>query len=420
MGRSAREIKELLRAHNIDFSHCVEKYDLEMLLCEVEGKKAPPRPEFAGSIQKPLTEVQHRKDWFHELFGFTETGLAYEEVQARLSLRQDDATDCLTAQGPNGVEYRIGQFSTPSLGELRESTMGSGVAHALPGRVRVVNAVGDVAALHADPANRHSTFQVASQFNCLEFLTPDSSPESGVGRYVSDRTQGAACSIACGPATAFRNYLVNIEGAIGQRHDRQVNNLHQLLKKLGCEPTIDVKAGYTLASDEALQEINSHLERLDSNALDGLRAELRIGVQNDAQVTSTDWGKRRILDTTQTVTQIFCSACSVSYSGNSKELWAPFASLVLSAAYEATLWAALCNAVRHRGLAGSRRVFLTCLGGAAFGNTEEWIVAAMKDALTKFEHVGLEVYLVRLGGKASAGLLSLEELFPGSDTSVDR
>ena len=37
---------------------------------------------------------------------------------------------------------------------------------------------------------------------------------------VMDRTQGPACSIACGPATVVRNYFAPLGGSVGQRRGR--------------------------------------------------------------------------------------------------------------------------------------------------------------------------------------------------------
>ena len=45
------------------------------------------------------------------------------------------------------------------------------------------------------------------------------------------------------------------------------------------------------------------------------------------------------------------------------------AALVLEAAYEATMWATILNAQRG----ASNVVFLTLLGGGAFGNQSSWI-----------------------------------------------
>ena len=76
--------------------------------------------------------------------------------------------------------------------------------------------------------------------------------------------------------------------------------------------------------------------------------------------------------------------------------WAPFASLVLDAAYEATLLAAVLNASRG----ASNVVLLTLLGGGAFGNDPAWINAALRRALRIAGTYALDVKLVSYGSPA--------------------
>ncbi len=72
--------------------------------------------------------------------------------------------------------------------------------------------------------------------------------------------------------------------------------------------------------------------------------------------------------------------------------WKPFASLVLEAAYEATMWAAVLN--KQRG--ASNVVLLTLLGGGAFGNEAEWINAAVRRALAMMSSSGLRCEIRKL------------------------
>ena len=74
--------------------------------------------------------------------------------------------------------------------------------------------------------------------------------------------------------------------------------------------------------------------------------------------------------------------------------------------HESTLWAAVVNA--HR--TASNVVYLTCLGGGAFGNEPHWIRAAIRRALSKVTRVGLDVRLVSHGTPDHA-LLGLVEEF---------
>lgn len=66
---------------------------------------------------------------------------------------------------------------------------------------------------------------------------------------------------------------------------------------------------------------------------------------------------------------------------------------MLEGAYEATLWAAALNAARG----ASNIVYLTRLGGGAFGNEPEWIAAAMQRALALARDVALDARVVSFG-----------------------
>jgi hypothetical protein len=79
---------------------------------------------------------------------------------------------------------------------------------------------------------------------------------------------------------------------------------------------------------------------------------------------------------------------------SSIDAWKPFASIVLRAAYEATLAVATIHSLRH----GERvKCYLTLLGGGEFGNNRQWICDAINLALTKFSKYPLDVRLVHHG-----------------------
>merc|ERR1712146_789746 len=115
----------------------------------------------------------------------------------------------------------------------------------------------------------------------------------------------------------------------------------------------------------------------------------------------------------QTVTQVFGSAISVSYSGATADAWEPMGRLVLRASYMATLHVAAEAAVRRGGKAGSQKVFLTLLGGGVFGNPLEWIIDAIREACDAFRDSDLEVIIVSYGGVPPA-IAQLCEEFEGT------
>jgi hypothetical protein len=150
--------------------------------------------------------------------------------------------------------------------------------------------------------------------------------------------------------------------------------------------------GYAMCSLQGLKAISDHLTTLTKVQLSLLRGKLRIGVHQDVEVTDSDAPTRPV------VSQAFCSALPVAYSSIAATNWTVFATLVLQAAYEATMWAAVLNA--QRGV--SNVVFLTRLGGGAFGNEDAWIHLAIRNALEMVQGSGLDVRLVSYGSPSPA------------------
>ncbi len=277
-----------------------------------------------------------------------------------------------------------GWLETPSLADLRER-----VRSARPGEgnISVREVVANVQDLHVDASNSDALFQVASQFNLLEMVSPDITPERGVGIYEYDHTQGRACAIAAGAGTIYRNYFAPTKGHIGQSESNQIDCLADLGKSLGNTDSRlwNMQNGYALGTGNGLAEISRRLRAASEKELDGLRNMLRIGIQWNTQVT--------IKDSAHLVSQVYCSAVPVAYSNYSADLWEDFARLVLEASYEA----AICTAILNWSSTGNNRVFLTLLGGGAFGNKTDWITDAISRTLKRYEKWNLDVAIVSYG-----------------------
>ncbi len=313
--------------------------------------------------------------WFEELFGFAEQ--SYDETRGNL-----EVVGTTLRSRVNGRSFMVGDLSTPSVKELRDAA--AGLVTGLRGRLTVSNVHGDVRRMHADPALRHALFQVASQFNLLEMTGPDLTPEHGITRYAHDHTQGPACALSAGAATAYRNYFAPVDGQIGQTRHHQIDCLGDVGAKLGnTEHRLwEMRNGYALCTQAGLSAIDKVLQTSEPKGLDEVRDLLRIGIHSDVQVTD--------VPEEHLVSQAFCSALPVSHSNLRTGHWERFAVLVLEGAYEATLWAAVVNASRT----GSNVVLLTLLGGGAFGNERAWIHSAMRRAFKKVVGIGLDVRVV--------------------------
>ncbi len=304
--------------------------------------------------------------WFEQLTGFREE--TPDQVRANLEL----AGNRLTSRR-NGRVMTWGRLETPSLGELRQRVASARLPE---GRISMREVITSAQQLHADRSNANALFQVASQFNLLEMISPLRTPEQGVGIYEHDHTQGPACAIAAGAGTIYRNYYVPVNGQIGQSEHNQIDCLGDLGEALGNQDQSrwTMRNGYALPAPGGLAAIADQLDRQSEVERDGLRQLLRIGLQWDTEATLPGGG--------HTVSQAYCSALPIAYSGEPPEAWRSFAQLVLEATYEATFAAAALS---------GQPLFLTSVGGGAFGNPPAWILAAIDRAVRLYAKVPLTV-----------------------------
>src|SRR5271169_326409 len=205
-------------------------------------------------------DTEKQVDWFEKLTGFRETG--YEETRARLEVEDGRLRSRI-----NGASFGIGELELVSLQALRERAKSGGN---LPGRVKTSVVTGDVRRMHRSSENAGALFQVASQFNLLEMVSPDVTPEHGVTRYQSDRTQGPACTIAAGAATIYRHYFAPVGGGYGQTAKRQFDGLADLGAALGgalnqsVETLWEMQNGYALCTRAGLEAIANYIGALQS------------------------------------------------------------------------------------------------------------------------------------------------------------
>ena len=207
-------------------------------------------------------------------FGYEETRRNFEIVGQRLRSKV------------NKRSYGIGTLETPSLAELRSRA--ASVIGDLARKVEVTSISGDVRGVHGESASANALFQVASQFNLLEMVGPNVTPEDGVTRYQHDPTQGAACAVAAGHATIYRNYFALVGGEVGQTRHRHIDCLHEIGVALGNDDGSlwRMRNGYALWSQHSLERIDRHLHALDKQQMDNLRGNLRIGLHWNVEVTA--------------------------------------------------------------------------------------------------------------------------------------
>lgn len=310
--------------------------------------------------------------WFEDLFGFVETPDNYSQTQGNFILESNDSNLVLTSK-VNNRSFPIGQFTTPSLKEIRNE-VDAIVAKVTSGPGEITyehRIITDALELHSE--NPGATFQVASQFNCLEFPYPETTPEDGVTCYSLDNTQGPACALACAAGAVYRNYFVNLNGDVGQHADSQINCISRLESALPSQ-FWTVTNGYIESDDELLTQLFDYLT-VNREKTDEFVQAVQVGLHTNVGVTFKN--RYEEIPEQLLVHQVYCSAISCAYSGADILLWEPLAKIVLDAVYEATILIAIMN--RARG--GSKDVFLTFVGGGAFGNKPEWIASSISRAI---------------------------------------
>ena len=101
-------------------------------------------------------------DWFEKLTGFRE--MSYDDTRAKLKVEGSQLQSLI-----NGKSYGIGELELVPLQALCERVKSAG---GLPGRLKVSVVAGDVRQMHQSSENAGALFQVASQFNLLEMVSP--------------------------------------------------------------------------------------------------------------------------------------------------------------------------------------------------------------------------------------------------------
>lgn len=241
---------------------------------------------------------------------------------------------------------------------------------------------------HTAHADAGAVFQVASQFNCLEMVGPGSRPEDGVTNYHTDKTQGPVCAMACPAGTVYRNYFwrdtkkagaagtAGTAGVAGQAggSSKQINTAADVAKVLGngTHKYWAMSNGYLLPTGPGkMKAVKQRLET-EAGLSRAVSDAVRVGVHWSTVTATTK--RHTAADSTSRphhVCQVYASAVPVSYTKRTlSQHWEPFATAMLCGAYEATLSVAALLARRDK-----RRVpvFLTLVGGGAFGNRTMWI-----------------------------------------------
>jgi hypothetical protein len=275
-----------------------------------------------------------------------------------------------------GSRLPAGCFETPSLATLRERVRATAdICVGAKARLWVLlgtSPATDIGSLQAT-AGPGTVFQVASQFNCLEAISPRIVPVAG---YFGDSTQGPRAAISAFSGTFLRHY--SAPAPDGSRFVQTTDGPQLNLLEAACSPDVArVCNGYLRAKDVADPETFASAlgERFDG---------IRVGVHTDIPVLlGYDWdgaveGDRRI---DQVFTSTFAGrGFGMAAGAEEVDVYERVCGSLLRAAYLGTLLVAVAN--------GRSRVVLTLIGGGVFGNPISLIWKSILWAIAEVDHMG--------------------------------
>lgn len=286
-------------------------------------------------------------------------------------------------------EIKTNQMSLRDLNKqlfsLTGSTNGAPV-ESKHSQIRIINVAKsedmNVMKLQRLPKNRGAMFQVASNFNGLENISPHSSANEPdfLSNYIDDPTQGPYASISAGYA-AIERWKLNAEN--------EINILKQL------KPWFPLHNGYVALADQT----RSLSEQEDSKLYWKLMGRVNVLWHENVQVTF-DEHFRLLNDPNQTIHQVLTASLNISQGENGEQNQLQdekrsFAHtlFLLKAAYLSAYHAAFaCRATK---------LFLTLVGGGVFGVPHEWIYQVI-NLVHRAMKPPFPVYLYRVDPRLSA------------------
>jgi hypothetical protein len=320
--------------------------------------------------------------WFENLFGFKESAAA---ISAHLTCATRDGL-CFLTSDVNGKSHCAGNFqvrTTSSFSDLRP--IGGGRLNVLVGDDTITSAA-DVIVAQSDPQNHGATFQVTSNFNCLDHAPGCRPPGGLVSDYLTSKLQACPAAVACGPALVYRQYFVPLPSG-------QVGQLDSDLKLLARTPAV-AKDGYVVDVGDA--------------AFDWDQPDLiPVGVHREVDVTLGRSGKEFRMVAEQRIHQVYGATLGfnghVPYDERSDRV----ARKMVEEFYRATVLAAWENSLLFPGRPGSKKCFLTIVGGGVFLNPPEFVGDAIAKCRQTIVDSGLDVFFVIWSRKSVQPFFSL-------------
>ena len=326
-------------------------------------------------------------DFFPGTFGFRERRAdVYENIEVN---ETEDGS--IIHDKINGKTWNAGIFEVLNMNDIpKHDKRGGGKLHIIKGMGRDSPKyyLVDVLSSQGHPSNDGATYLAASNFNSLEFVSCRQTARNGISSYPHDHTQGPYCAIACGPSILYRNYFVQVPGSTERgQFDKEINLLE--------DTPIHVEHGYAIIKRADIQQ----LQQTDFDFTD--LSKYKIASHKNCEVTMTRNNKNEFIfiqkeegKRPQIAHHIYAAAFNMGRNVIQNEFTEKISESLLEAEYRNAILCAWDNSIKYPDRAGSKKLYLTLLGGGVFGNPMDLIcnqIAKCKDLIIDS---GLDVYVV--------------------------
>lgn len=224
-----------------------------------------------------------------------------------------------------------------------------------------------------NPKKPKSMFQVASNFNGIETIDEEATPETEdfTTNYIYDHTQGPGASVSAGPAAIARVFAAYYDDRNPAQEWAQRGLKHQVNMLAGVRDHYRVVNGYVVNFD-GQKDVTQPLPDTSERGLDSIAGKVQLCVHENADVTfgaryydNDDNDYMAVLKDPHRINQVFTAAMNLRQGANGKaNQMLPDSPIKSKALLRASYMGSYLAAINT----GCESLYLTLIGGGAFGN----------------------------------------------------
>lgn len=362
------------------FFDCVNSDDDVLKSAGIQGLSKPVCTFFFRANKERFLHLKPflNSEWFENVFGFKETIININDF---IDISETELGILLCSYKIK-KSFLAGRFSTKNFSllsnSIQEILSNGQFPQRQEGTFSILGGFNDLLNTFSIPEFNGATFQVETNFNCLNNICSDQTSKDGVSYYIYNNITGSQAAVSTAASLVYRNYYLTLGS------QNKINLIENT--------SLAVKEGFSLINDLVFAKDDEDLD-FNYNDLDNYE----IGVQENCQVILTRYGKKELalLPYDQIVHQVFVSSLDFSKKkNNSIKQITKIEPFLLEAEYKSTILAAWENSLKFPNNPGSNKCFLTIIGYELYNVPLNIAFNAIKSCQSLIIESGLEVYLI--------------------------